>query len=99
MYTLNGKEYKDIQLTYNEVCKLDEKGIDISKIDINNASTFYLFRVLRAIIAISFGGNDEIAGNEIEAHIVNGGKIEDLVEVLNKALANSGFFQALNKKA
>lgn len=94
MFTLNGRQYKDIEITYNDIADLEDKGIDIRKLDANKT-----FSTIRAIIAIAFGGNSELAGQEIQLHIVNGGSFEDLGEIVNKAVENSSFFQALKKNA
>jgi hypothetical protein len=93
MFTLNGKQHQDIELTFNDVCNLQEKGIDIANLTAKNA-----LPTIRGIIALRFGGNDVLAGQEIEQHIMNGGSFEDLAEIIKKAVEGSGFFQALNKR-
>ncbi len=93
MFKLNGKDYKDIELSFNDICELQEKGVDLASLNEKNA-----LRTIRALISLRFNGNEEVAGNEIQAHIENGGSFEDLVGIIQKAVENSGFFQALNKK-
>jgi len=39
------------------------------------------------------------AGEEIEKHILNGGTMEEIADVLRQAVEESGFFQALSKRA
>ena len=53
----------------------------------------------RAYAAICMHKPLRIAGVEIEAHIVNGGTLADILEPFNKKAEESGFFQALRKKA
>jgi hypothetical protein len=93
-YTLNGKTYKIPELTYNAVCDLEDKGINL--LDLGKGKVKLGF--IREIIALSFGGNSELAGIEIENHIKNGGSFEDLATVVAKSVENSGFFQALSKQ-
>lgn len=88
MFKLNGKEYKDIELTFNAVCDLEKRGFDLAKIaDGQNVLSF-----ARAVIAIAFDDDLEVAGTEIGNHLKSGGKIEDITEILNKAIKSSGFF-------
>lgn len=92
MFRLNGKEYPDIELTFNDLCNLQERGIDITDPNQKN-----MFGTIRGVIAIRFGGNVEVAGREIEQHIVAGGSFQDVIEIVTKAVEKSGFFQALTK--
>jgi hypothetical protein len=92
MFKLNGKEYKDIEITYNVVADLEERGIDLQNLGKNKTLS-----TIRAIIAVAFNGNIEAAGHEINQHLLNGGKFEDLVQIVQKAVETSGFFQALSK--
>jgi hypothetical protein len=92
MFTLNGKQHKDIELTFNDVCDLQEKGVDLTAMNPKNA-----LPTIRAIISLRFGGNEQLAGIEIEQHLINGGTFEDLAEIVKKAVEGSGFFQALRK--
>jgi hypothetical protein len=92
MFKLNGKEYKDIEITYNVVADLEERGIDLQDFGKGKALS-----TIRAVIAVAFNGNIEVAGHEINQHLLNGGKFEDLVQIVQKAVETSGFFQALSK--
>ena len=38
-----------------------------------------------------------IPGKEIEAHIVAGGKLDDVIDIMTEEVENSSFFRALNK--
>lgn len=92
-FTLNGKKYDAIRITFNDVCDLQDMGVDLTKITKLNA-----LPTMRAIISLAFGKDRELAGQEIEQHIINGGSIEDLTEIVKDAVEDSGFFKALNKK-
>lgn len=90
-FTVNGKEYKAKAFDFNLVCDLEDMGISLEEM-----SKKKMFMV-RTYFAICAGENNEFAGNELNAHFVNGGKLEDIIEVMNKEMEGSGFFQALNK--
>lgn len=94
-YTLNGKTYKVPELTFNVVCDLEDKGISL--IDLEKQEK--MFNFIREIIALSFNGDSVKAGNEIEAHVINGGSFEEIANILKQAIDNSGFFKALLSSA
>lgn len=91
--TINGKFYKDAELDFNTVCEMENMGVSIQNIDDN------IMSAARAYAAICMHRPLKIAGAEIEAHIVNGGTLADILESFNKKAEESGFFQALRKKA
>ena len=94
MISVNGKEYKEAELTFNAVCELEEMGCPLTSIRSNT------FNVARAYLALCMGGGNnakELAGQEIQKHILAGGDISAIAEAFGKAIENSDFFQALNK--
>lgn len=91
--TINGKFYKDAELDFNAVCEMENMGVSIQNIDDN------IMSAARAYAAICMRKPLRLAGAEIEAHIVNGGTLADILEPFNKKAEESGFFQALRKKA
>lgn len=92
-FKLNNKDYNAKKLDYNAVCDLYDLGTDISTL-----SNGINFSSIRNFIAVLIFNNDtELAGKEINDHIVNGGKLEDIVEIITKSVEDSGFFQALGK--
>lgn len=98
MISVNGKEYKEAEITFNAVCELEEMGCPLASI--KNSS----FNVARAYLALCMGGGNnakELAGQEIQKHVIAGGDISGIVEAFGKAIENSDFFQAIgkNKKA
>lgn len=91
--TINGKFYKDAELDFNAVCEMENMGVSIQNIDDN------IMSAARAYAAICMHRPLKIAGAEIEAHIINGGTLADILEPFNKKAEESGFFQALRRKA
>lgn len=88
---INGKEVK-LEITFNTICQLEDMGVDISE-------SSKPMSMLRGFIAVALGESLEEAGKEIEEYIVGGGDVKELVDAMVSALKESGFFQALAKKA
>ena len=93
MIKINGKEYNDLEIDFNMVCELNAMGIDVFKY---NRSPL---PALRAYFALCSGLDEQTAGEELEAHIVNGGDISELSGAFVKHLTESGFFKAMTAKA
>lgn len=93
MITINGKTYNEAEITFNAICELESAGINI--MDIRKGG----LGILRAYLALCIGniGAIDLAGEEIQAHIINGGDMNDLAKALSKAVEESDFFQALSK--
>lgn len=89
---INGKNYRPAALTFNNVCNMEEMGANLNEAQSKSMS------LLRAYLAVSMNVTAEVAGNEMEAHVINGGDFTELGECLEEALKDSGFFQALNKR-
>lgn len=88
---INKRSYKAKELDFNFLCELGENGIDIQDIDKK------ILPVVRIYIAYCMGVDNEIAGNEISRHIINGGTFDDFTTVFNEKAESSDFFQALGK--
>lgn len=88
---LNGKTYKIPELDFNKICQLEDMGVSITEMDGKVLST------VRGFIALSMDGDVERAGVELQEHLVAGGQLDELMEEINWAVENSGFFQALSK--
>lgn len=88
---INGNEYKIPELNFNAMCDLEDMGVVLSNMEEKMLST------VRGFIALSMGGDIQRAGKEFEAHLASGGSIENIVEEINKAVSESGFFQALSQ--
>lgn len=90
MFKLNGKEYKNFELDFNTICKLEELGVNIA-----DPQSLQGLDSIRKIISIVFDFDVEKAGKEIEAHIIGGGNFNEISEVIVKAIEDSGFIKAL----
>lgn len=90
-FNLNGKTIKAREMDFNFLCLLGERGIELQDI-----STKAL-PALRAYVSFCMGTSEDIAGNEINAHIINGGTFEDILNVFREKMEDSGFFRALGK--
>lgn len=89
--TVNNRSYRAKELDFNFLCNLSEAGIEIQDVDKKIIPT------LRVYVAYCMGVNDDIAGDEINNHIINGGKFEDLADVFSEKAESSDFFRAINK--
>ena len=96
MLRINGKDYQELEIDFNAVCELEDMGIKIF-----NLKGVSGVKLARAYVALCMGGADmlEIAGIEINKHIINGGKLVDITDAFGKAVEKSGFFQALKATA
>jgi hypothetical protein len=75
---INKRSYKAKELDFNFLCELGENGIDIQDIDKK------ILPVVRIYVAYCMGVDNEIAGNEISRHIINGGTFDDFTTVFNE---------------
>lgn len=91
MMKLNGKEFKIPELNFNTMCQLEDMGISLSEMDKKPMAA------IRGFISLAIGGDLEMAGKELEMHIINGGKLDDIMQEVVKAVNESGFFRALSQ--
>lgn len=91
LLTLNGKSYKAAEFDLNLICDFEDSGISID--EISNK----MFNVIRQYIASSMGVDPKTAGVELMNHLNNGGKIEDVSDVMTAAMEDSGFFRTASK--
>lgn len=96
MLRINGKDYQELEIDFNAVCELEDMGIKIFNLKGVSAA-----KIARAYAALCMGGAEmlDVAGTEINQHIINGGKLEIITEAFGKAVNESGFFQALKATA
>lgn len=92
MLRINGKDYKEAEIDFNAVCELEDMGIKLF-----NLRGVTGMKIARAYAALCMGGAEllDAAGQEINQHIINGGKLETITDAFGKAVNESGFFQAL----
>lgn len=90
---INGKTYTVPELDFNAMCELEDMGVVINEMDKKVMTT------VRGFLALAMNSDMESAGRELEEYIASGGKMETIVEEMNRAVSESGFFQALSQKA
>ena len=88
-FEINGITYKAAEFDFNLTCEIEEKGMSLA--DIRKKPMSFL----RTYVALSGDMDVDIAGKEIEAHIMNGGTLDSVMDVMLEQLENSGFFRKL----
>ena len=86
---LNAKTYEIEGFTFGTLCALEEKKVSIADLQRKPMS------FLRDFISIQTGLDKATAEKEINAHVINGGTLEGLLEVVTNSLEESGFFQKI----
>ena len=90
-FVLNGNTYPVKDMGVNMLCDFEE--MDISMGDMQKKSMSFI----RAYIAMCMKETPERAGKEIEQHLVNGGTLDEIMDVIKTAMEESDFFRALSK--
>ncbi len=90
-FTVNGKEYRAKEFDFNLMCDFEDMGISIADMSKKPMA------VVRAYFALCTGRDKDFAGKEMEAHLINGGSFDDVVNAMNDAMEKSDFFRSLNK--
>ena len=85
-FTINGKLYQAREITFNAICELEDAGVSLTEIEQKPIST------VRSYFAICLGGNKEVAGQEIEKHIINGGSLDEIMTAFREELADRLLF-------
>lgn len=93
-FKIGSNEYIIPELDMNFIIDIGEYGIKFD--DFFNEGS--LFKVLRAVIAISSGKTLEEAGAEMQAAMINQ-EFDKIATAYQEALEQSGFFQAILKEA
>ena len=90
-FTINGKEYKAKPFDFNLVCDLEDMGISLEEAGRKPMS------MVRAYFGICAGKRKNFSGKEMEAHIINGGKFDEIMNAMSDEMEKSDFFHSLNK--
>ena len=90
LFTINGRQYKAATVDFNFICDLEDMGISIADFKSKPVA------IARAYFALCANASKDVAGAELQSHMINGGKLEELYEVLGKQIEESDFFRALN---
>ena len=91
LFNVNGKSYRAKEFDFNLLCDLEDQGLSLEDIDRKPMS------LIRTYLAFCGNLSKEQAGKEIEAHLENGGKFNDVVEAMSEQMSNSGFFRSLQQ--
>lgn len=91
MFTINNKEYEDAKLTFGDLVRLEEQGIDFNNIADSTFKTVVIF------LSVAMKCSMSEAIEEINAHIENGNDFNDLIEIINTMVDESAFFKNLRK--
>jgi len=91
MFVLNGNSYPVKDMGVNMICDLEDMGISLG--EMQNKS----FSFIRAYVSMCMGTSVEKAGREIELHLINKGKLEDVIDVIKGAMEDSDFFRTLTQ--
>ncbi|MCD7724289.1 MAG: hypothetical protein LUI12_01830 [Clostridiales bacterium] len=92
-FKINEKEYNARAFDFNMLCDLEDMGISLEQAQNKPMS------MVRAYFGLCAGKGKEYAGNEMEAHIVGGGKFDDIMNAMTKEMGESDFFRNLSKTA
>lgn len=79
-FEINGIKYIAKDFDYNMICDFQDAGIDLKDMKKKAMST------ARAYLAICSGMELPDAGNEIMQHMIKGGQLDEIFEVLGEAL-------------
>lgn len=93
---VNGKDYVLPEFTFRDIRQLEELGVNV----------FTMFRepfnTLVAVLTLLNNGDEILAHNDIERHVLDGHSIAPLVDEVFDKMNQSGFMKAmlssLNKK-
>ena len=90
---INGKTYQSAEMTFNNVCRMEEMDAPIT------LGAKVSFSILRGYLALCMNTTKENAGAELEQHILNGGNFDEISEAMSEAIENSDFFRKLQETA
>lgn len=88
--TINNRRYEAKEFDFNLICDLSDMGIDFDQMRKAPAST------IRAYASLCMDVDKDTAGEELQAHIIGGGKLDDIAEIMMDMIGQSDFFQALS---
>ena len=93
VFNVNNKTYVAKEFTFNLLCDLEDQGLSLEDIEKKPMS------LIRTYVAFCGNVSKEVAGREIEAHVISGNKLNDILEVLSEEMNNSGFFRSLRENS
>lgn len=90
-FTVNGVTYKASPFDFNLICELEDRGISIEEAQAKPMS------LTRAYFAISANLSKADAGIQMQAHLINGGNFDEIMEAMSQEMSDSDFFRSLGK--
>lgn len=90
-FTLNGVTYTAKPFDFDLVCDLEDMGVSIQKIQKMPMS------LIRGYVALCADVEPKIASSWIQAHLVGGGKLDDITAAMAKEMNESDFFRSLSQ--
>lgn len=91
-FEVNGITCTAREFDFNALVEFDNYGISIQ--DVADKP----FAFIRAYVAYCMHTDLEEAGKAINDHVVSGGKLDQIFEVINTEMEKSGFFHALSNE-
>lgn len=88
-FEINGTKYTAAEFDFNLTCELEDNGVSLS--DIRKKPLSFI----RSYVALSAGIDVDVAGKEIESHMANGGKLDEVMNVMMEQINDSDFFRNL----
>lgn len=90
-FTINGNRYESKPFDFNMVCDMEDLGFELEKIGERPRTA------ARAYFACCVNGNKYFAGKELEKHLISGGSMDELIDVMNHEMDTSDFFRYLTE--
>lgn len=91
-FLINNKRYVAKEFTFGAVRQFEGLGLALSNIQSMPMT------LISAYLAFCSGMSIEAADKEINDHVVNGGKLDEIFKIITDEMGESRFFQALNTK-
>lgn len=93
-FTINNRRYEAKEFDFNLICDLQEMGVNVLNLSSIRKNPI---PIIRTYLSLCMDADKDIAGAEIQEHIIGGGGFDEILEVITKKMEDSDFFQALNK--
>ena len=91
-FLINNKRYVAKEFTFGAVRQFEGLGLALSNMQSMPMT------LISAYLAFCSGMSIEAADKEINDHVINGGKLDEIFKIITDEMGESRFFQALNTK-
>lgn len=91
-FFINGRKYVAAPFSFNTICDMEELGVSVKTLGQHPTSG------IRAYLALSMGTSLKDAGNELEQHLISGGKLDSLIKAMTEEMNDSNFLKSLMEK-